>query len=156
MMRRALLALPLLSILVAAPAAHALPLIPEVRPRAGMGINPDQFVVGVQAFLRSRLLGIARLAPSVDVGFGDNVTATLINLDILSGSLTLPGSDLGFYAGAGGSAAIFSSNGNSDTEWGVNIVGGVDFARRFFGEARFGIDKMPDVRLLLGVRLIEK
>ena len=156
MKRRLLLTLPLLFVLAAAPAAHAVPLIPEVRPRVGAGINPDQFVVGVQAFMGSRLLGVVRLAPSVDVGFGDNVTATLINLDLLSGSLTLPGSDIGFYAGAGGSAAIFSSNGSSDTEWGVNIVGGADFARRFFGEARFGLDKMPDVRLLVGVRLIEK
>lgn len=135
--------------------AHSLPLIPEFRPRVGMGFSPDQFVVGAQAFMRGRLLGLARLAPSVDVGFGDNVTTTVINLDLLSGTLSV-GKGVGLYAGAGASYAFSSGNGNSDSDFGATIVAGADLGERFFAEARFGLDKMPDVRLLAGIRLIKK
>ncbi|MBU1712676.1 MAG: hypothetical protein KKD47_06175, partial [Proteobacteria bacterium] len=41
--------------------------------RAGYGTNPDQFVIGAQAVL-GRTVGFVRFAPSVDLGFGDDMT----------------------------------------------------------------------------------
>ena len=153
-MRSRILALvALMFVLTVAPAAEA-SVFPEIRPRAGVGFTPDQFVVGAQALLRARL-GVARLAPSIDVGFGDNVTATVINLDVLSKVLPV-GKSVGLYGGAGVSFAIFSGDGASDSQFGGTLVGGADFGNRFFGEARFGLDEMPDLRLLAGLRLIRK
>ena len=48
--------------------------------RAGASWNPDQFVVGAQAEVGS--LGLATIAPSVDLGFGDNSDLTAVNLDL--------------------------------------------------------------------------
>jgi len=36
------------------------------------------------------------------------------------------------------------------------VVVGADLGERLYGEARFGMDEMPDVRLLAGFRLLMK
>jgi hypothetical protein len=143
------------SSLIAAVPASALPLFPELRPRAGVGFSPDQFVVGVQALLRARLFGLVRLAPSADVGFGDNETTTLLNLDLLSTVLPV-GHNVGLYGGAGLSVDFASGSGHSSTDVGATLVGGTEFGSRFYAEGRFGLDKMPDVRLLVGIRMVRK
>jgi hypothetical protein len=153
MKSKALVLVALVSALASAPAA-ALPLIPEVRPRVGLGIDPDEFVVGVQAMLRARLGGIVRIAPSLDVGFGDNLTTTCLNVDLLSAALHT--GSLGLYGGGGVTFAFYNVDNNSDSEIGITLVGGADIGERFFAEARFGMDEMPDVRLLAGLRLLMK
>ena len=136
--------------------AVAAPLIPELRPRAGWGDDPDGFVLGLQGFLRARLGGLVRLAPSVDVGFIDGGTATAVNLDLLSDVLPIPSTSVGLYGGIGGTLAMYNGDEFDDTEVGATIVLGADVGERLFGEARFGMDKMPDVRLLAGFRLLMK
>jgi hypothetical protein len=126
----------------------------EIRPRAGVGIGPDQAVVGLGVFLRPRLVGL-RIAPSVDFGFGDNVTTTLLNIDLLTPSFALNDRS-GIYAGAGFAVGFFNREagfGTDHTEANVNVVAGVDI-RRFFIEGRFGFDKLPDARVLGGFRFI--
>ena len=137
-------------------AAVAAPLIPELRPRAGWGDDPDGFVVGLQALLRARLGGLVRLAPSLDVGFIDGGTATTVNLDLLTNPLTIPSTSIGFYAGLGGTFAAYNGDDFENNEFGYTVVVGADIAQRLYGEARFGGDEMPDVRLLAGLRLLMK
>lgn len=146
--------LAMLAILSSAPASSA-PLIPELRPRAGLGTNPDQFVVGLQALLRARLGGLARLAPSLDLGFGDNLTSTLVNVDLLSKTLPL-GENLGLYGGGGVGFAWYSSDGDTNSEIGLNLVAGAEIKERFYVETRFGFDTMPDFRILAGLRMLQK
>ena len=48
--------------------------------RAGFGLDPDQFVVGVQTMMGT-LKGKVDLSPSLDFGTGDNVKILAFNVD---------------------------------------------------------------------------
>jgi hypothetical protein len=127
----------------------------EIGARAGYGINPDQFVFGAQAVSRRMSYGV-RLAPSVDLGFGDNATTYLLNLDVQFLSSRFPKSSSAFYVGAGPAIAIIDVNNfGSDTEIGINIVGGLKLpmgsGNWYNLEGRFGIGDVPDFRILFGV-----
>lgn len=154
-MRKTWLLLPLLALTLAS-GVSAAPVIPEFRPRAGAGFDPEEFVIGGQVFLRGRLAGLARMAPSIDVGFGDGFTATLLNFDLLSTTLPL-GDKVGLYGGAGVNLAFYGYDGaDGDSEFGVTFVGGADIGNRLYTEVRLGMDEMPELRWLAGIRLVKK
>lgn len=124
--------------------------------RAGLGLKPDQFVVGGQ-FSLGKSLKIFRVVPSVDVGFGDNVTTIDLNADFLA-RLVVEGTSFGFYGGGGPTLAFFDrSGGGSDWEFGVSAVAGLQVpiipTKATNIEARFGIGHIPDFRLLLAIIL---
>jgi hypothetical protein len=123
--------------------------------RGGLGITPDQAVVGVQTHLQRQILRILHMAPSVDAGFGDNVTTVCGNLDFL---LAIPPkSDSAIYAGAGATLTWWNFDGDteSDTEIGLSLVGGLRFGTKgkngYIGEVRFGVGDVPDLRILIGI-----
>jgi hypothetical protein len=125
--------------------------------RTGYGTNPDQFVIGAQAVL-GRTLGFMRFAPSIDAGFGNDMTTYLVNADFRLLSLTPPGSPAGLYCGAGLSLAVLdSNNAGSDIQIGVNVVTGLTFplgSRSEYNlEVRFGLVDMPELRILFGIML---
>ena len=130
----------------AAPAASSL----GFGVKAGLGVNPDQFVVGLQYSL-GKSLGIFRVVPNVHVGFGD-VTTFDINVDFLA-RLTTKDSGFGFY---GGAAPTFVT-GDDFSEFGVTLVAGVQVPivknKATNIEARFGLGDIPDFRLLLSLIL---
>ncbi len=121
--------------------------------RAGLGINPDQFVAGGQAVL-GQVFKIARFAPSGDIGFGDNVTVVTLNPDLRL-MVSPPSSNAFVYIQAGPTVAIIKpKHGDSDTEIGLTLSGGVNFPMgrsNFYSlEGRVGIGDIPDVRILFG------
>lgn len=122
--------------------------------RTGLGLDPDQWVVGAQTVL-GKTLGIFRMAPSFDVGFGSDLTTYALNLDLtLDG--TLPGSRSQLYAGAGPAIVHWDASGaGGDLELGLNLLGGFRLATKgttqYNLEARFGLSDAPDFRLLVGV-----
>jgi len=132
--------------------------------RMGFGIDPDQFVVGVQSLLGRSL--VFRFAPSFDLGLGDDATTYTFNGDFVF-HLGVPKSRWRAYVGAGvgvaywnfeeklGLAGSQSQPSADDTEIGVNVLGGVRRATEgwmnFNLEARFGLGDLPDFRLLVGV-----
>ena len=125
-------------------------------PRVGFGLQPDQFVVGAQTLL-GRSLYIFRFAPSFDLGWGDNVTTYAFNGDF-EFSLGIPSTRAHFYAGGGvGVTAWDFESSGSDTEVGLDLLGGARMGGRgsmeYTVEARFGIGDVPDFRLLFGVLL---
>ena len=90
--------------------------------RTGLGINPDQFVVGAQAVF-GRALKIARIAPSADIGFGDNATVITLNTDLRLMLFSPPESSVEFYCGAGPTIALISpKGGDNDTEIGLTLA----------------------------------
>ncbi|MEW5923709.1 MAG: hypothetical protein AB1746_06955 [Candidatus Zixiibacteriota bacterium] len=126
-----------------------------IGPRAGMGINPDQFVFGAQAVM-GRMLKIANLASSIDVGFGNNVTDVTFNADLQLTLLRPPKSTTSFYGFAGPTIAYFDPDkGDSDTEIGLSVGGGLKIpmgtSNLYNLEARIGIGDVPDFKLLLGI-----
>lgn len=123
--------------------------------RGGLGIDPDQGVIGLQSQFGDRKFKILRLAPSVDFGFGDNVTTVCGNLDLLA-ILSPPGSGGGFYLGGGPTLAWSDFEDiESETEIGLSVVGGVRFAlgdkNAYTAEVRFGVDDIPEIRILVGI-----
>jgi len=122
--------------------------------RAGYGRKPDQFVIGVQADL-GRVHRWIHFVPSIDAGFGDEMTTITFNGD-LKAYLPLPKSSASLYALGGPALTIWSpKDGDGDTEIGAYLGAGARMALGESGwynlEARFGLGDVPDLRILLGV-----
>jgi hypothetical protein len=120
---------------------------------AGFGIDPDQFVVGVQAELGR--VKMARFAPSLDLGFGDNMTTYTLNGDIRL-HVSPPKSTFTVYLGGGPTLALIDpKGGDSDTEIGLSLVAGLKAAmgrsNAYTLEGRFGVGDIPEFRLLAGI-----
>lgn len=121
--------------------------------RGGLGLSPDQVVLGAQAELGTWT--IARVVPSVDIGLGDNVTTIDFNADFLL-RVTVPDASLTLYGGGGPTVAFIDhDNGNSNWNVGVSaVVGGrlpVGGKHAVNLEARFGIGDIPDFRLIAAI-----
>jgi hypothetical protein len=124
--------------------------------RAGMGLDPDQFVVGAQ-FSLGKSLKIFRVVPSVDAGFGNSLTTIDFNADFLA-RLLVENTSFGFYGGGGPTLAFIDrSGGNGSWEFGISLVAGLQVPiipkKATNIEARFGILDIPDFRLLLAIIL---
>jgi hypothetical protein len=119
--------------------------------KGGLGLNPDQFVLGLQYSL-GKAVGVFRIVPNVHVGFGD-FTSVDFNVDFLA-RLTTKDSGFGFY---GGAAPTFITGEGGYSEFGITLVGGVQVPivknRATNLEARFGLGDIPDFRLLLSLIL---
>jgi hypothetical protein len=122
--------------------------------RGGLSIDPDQFLIGlhIQPPAVGRNLYIV---PNADVGFGDDIFSLSFNGDLqyqfAGGETVRP------YAGGGLSLYYYDvDRGGSDTEFGVNALGGLLFDRRsgppVFLEMKLGLtDRTPDWKFLVGL-----
>lgn len=123
--------------------------------RGGFSLEPDQFVVGGQVEVGK--LAFARIVPSVDVGFGDDVTTIAFNGDFLL-RVTIPDASLELYGG-GGPTVLYAdvSNGPSDWNLGLSLVVGgrlpVGGKHAINLEGRFGVGDIPDFRLIAAIIL---
>ncbi|MCU0640266.1 MAG: hypothetical protein MUF59_10430 [Candidatus Krumholzibacteria bacterium] len=121
--------------------------------RVGFGLDPDQFVVGIQTDLGSVYKNV-HFVPSIDAGFGDNITSFGLNGDFKM-FLPMPKSEAAIYVLAGPTAEFYSFDGETDTEVGLYLGGGVRMGFSDKGwynlEARIGIGDIPEFRLLLGI-----
>ena len=84
--------------------------------RGGFGLEPDQFVVGGQAEIGN--LAFARIVPSVDVGFGDNVTTIAFNGDFLL-RVDIPDASIELYGG-GGPTVLYADVSNGSSDWNLD------------------------------------
>ncbi len=122
--------------------------------RAGLSVNPDQFVIGLQGSW-GNAAGPLDFAPSFDMGFGDNNTSYVFNADFQL-PFSLPRSSARLYAGAGPTLAVFDHNNHtSNSELGLSLVGGVMLpmgaTNAYNLEFRAGVGDIPDIRVLLGI-----
>jgi hypothetical protein len=118
-----------------------------------MSVDPDQFVAGGQMFL-GPLASNLYLSPSLEFGFGDDVTIVQVNGDLVY-VLKESGSLHPYFGGGVGLAFADADNAGSDTNVGANLFGGLRFARgdresHFFVEGRFGIGDLPEFKILGG------
>jgi len=123
--------------------------------RAGVGIDPDQGMVGIQALL-SEVFKPVRFMPSVDVGFGDDVTLVAANADLRLQPLSPPEAEAGFYLSAGPTVQYKDPEGHdSDVDIGLSLNAGLQFRMgqdNYYNlEGRYGIDNVQDYRILFGV-----
>lgn len=120
--------------------------------RAGISSDPDQFVMGGQLefgpFARN-----FTVVPSLELGFGDNITTFQFNGD---GYYHFDVRDPSWnpYVGMGLALAFYDWDGGSQTEFGANINGGVRFklqnASAIFAELRIGIADIPELKVVGG------
>jgi len=137
----------------AAPAAHA-----DLRgwgPRAGLGFDPDQFVVGL-AVVSEPVLGPAMIIGSADLGVGDDVTVIELSGDLRWDLIPIPDTGVFVYGAIGPTLVIADYDGGSNTDIGFGAALGLQIpsrgSRLYDVELRLGLtDEVPDVRILLGM-----
>ena len=114
--------------------------------RAGLALDPDDFIFGVH-WKSSPIAENLYLVPSVEAGVGD---ATMIagNLDLHYQFQT--NSKLQPYAGGGLTLNWFDFDGNDDTDFGGSFLGGISIAKNMFLEAKVGLGDVPDWKFVVG------
>jgi hypothetical protein len=128
-------------------------------PRIGLSIDPDQVHFGAHLDF-GMLARHVRYQPNVEFGFGNHIDLFTLNAEAAyrfseHWDVWSP------YLGGGLGANIrrydtgpFPNNNNSDTELGVNILGGIEKGLsngdRFFVEAKFSVNDVPDVKATVG------
>jgi hypothetical protein len=146
----------LLAVLALAPAAVPARAETTAGVRAGLSVDPDQFVFG--AHLNIAPVGRnVYIVPSAEAGFGDDVFTLAFNGDVQYRFDVSRGSEVRPYAGGGLSIFYVDvDRGGSDTEVGVDVLGGIFFGRAsgnpMFVEAKAGLsDEVPDWKFIFGV-----
>lgn len=123
-------------------------------PRLGVSINPDQFHFGAHLDFGNFAQHV-RFQPNIEVGLGDDLTLVTVNAEAAY-RFSSRWDAWTPYAGGGLGVNIRSyDNGNdSETEIGVNLLGGIEKGisngDRFFLEAKFSLNDVPDAKITAG------
>jgi hypothetical protein len=117
--------------------------------RTGASINPDQVFVGGQ-YEFGPVADRLWMQPNADLGFGNDVTLVAMNFDVVFRKGMGQRSTWTAFAGGGPAVNWYKMSGFSETELGVNLVGGVRHAKGLFTEVRLGFLDSPDWRFGAG------
>lgn len=120
--------------------------------RGGATMNPDQFYVGGQ-YEWGPIAENLWFQPSADFGFGDDAKLIAGNFDVVYRHAFSGRSPWTAFAGGGPSINHYRVTGLSETEMGMNLVGGVMHESGLFIEFRAGFMDSPDFRFGVGYRL---
>jgi hypothetical protein len=116
--------------------------------RAGISVDPDQFFVGGH-YETGPLVERLHFKPSLEVGFGDDVTHIGVNFEFVYKILTRQ--EWTLYAGGGPAINHYSFNRrDAATEPGFNAIFGADTSRGLFFEVKLGAPDSPDVKFTVG------
>jgi hypothetical protein len=150
-------------------AAASLLLAPAVGNAAGWGLrggvtfDPDQVHVGAHVNA-GELFDNGYFLPNVEIGFGDHLTLIALNPELVYRFDHRTRSRWGFYVGGGLGINItswddghgrFDHNDNSDTDLGLNLLGGMlhplASGNEFFFELKLGVADSPDAKITVGI-----
>ena len=115
--------------------------------RGGVSVDPEQAYVGAHVET-APLVDRLRFRPNVEVGFGNDVTLTSINLEFTYAFASRR--PWHSYAGAGPAINFASANGNSDTAAGFNFLFGVERRDGLFFEGKLGVGDSPTLKFGVG------
>jgi hypothetical protein len=127
--------------------------------RGGITFDPDQVHVGGHLYA-GEMFPHAYFVPNIEIGFGENLTLVALNPELLYRFERVRGADWGFYAGGGLGVNFYnwdsgSVGDDSDTELGLNLVGGatrgLSGGNELFFEVKFGVADSPDGKLTVGL-----
>ena len=114
--------------------------------KAGIGFDPEQFVIGGQMSL-GKALGFIRIVPNAHLGFGDATTFD-VNVDFLA-RLIVEEKGFGIYGGV--APGWITYDGGSD--FGLTGVVGTQLpiikGKATNLEVRWSFTQMPDLRILI-------
>jgi hypothetical protein len=127
--------------------------------RGGMTIDPDQVHIGAH-LNAGELFTDGWFIPNVEIGFGDDLTLVALNPELVYKFDRRNRSHWGFYVGGGLGLNFYSwdDNGsprdNSETEVGVNFLGGMSrrlaAGNELFLEMKLGAADSPDIKFTVG------
>ncbi|MFH1311938.1 MAG: outer membrane beta-barrel protein [Candidatus Eisenbacteria bacterium] len=125
-------------------------------PRVGLSLDPDQVHFGAHLDFGNFARHV-RFQPNVELGFGDDMKIFTVNAEAAyrfrsQWDVWTP------YLGGGLGANIKSfdnvGNNNSQTDLGVNLLGGIERGLsngdRFFIEGKFSLNDVPDAKVTVG------
>jgi hypothetical protein len=140
----------LLCVVALAPTAHA-----DGGLRAGFSSGPDQFLFGAQ-IEPDPVAKNLHIVPSGEVGIGDDLLSLQFNGDLQYRFRTDSG--VRPYVGGGLTVAWYDPDGagDSNTEVGVNILGGLYFGKStpMFVDVKLGLtDDVPDLKAVFGINI---
>jgi hypothetical protein len=128
-------------------------------PRVGLSLSPDMFHFGAHVDFGTFARHV-RFQPNVELGFGNNVQLLAINSEAtyrFSSQWNVWTPYLGGGLGANNMSVDRGGSKNSQTDLGVNLLGGIekglDNGDRFFLEAKFdlnGVPNVPDAKVTVG------
>jgi hypothetical protein len=129
--------------------------------KAGLTFEPDQFAIGAFAQVSEPMLGWL-IVPSVEFGFGDDITTICLQGDFIYTFPELQTTNWGWFVGGGLGLAMYSWDAppgydGSQSEFGLNLVGGaskeLDSGNKLLGELRIGLGDIPDFKIMAGITL---
>lgn len=129
--------------------------------RGGLTIDPDQVHVGAH-LNGGEIFNDGYFLPNVEIGFGDHGTLIALNPELVYRFDRPSRSRWGFYIGGGPGINIYDWDDgprdyrdDTDTELGLNILGGMSRARRgggdVFLELKLGVADSPEAKLTVGL-----
>ncbi|MCA1561129.1 MAG: hypothetical protein LC804_12975 [Acidobacteria bacterium] len=116
--------------------------------RAGASADPDQFYFGGHADA-ARLADRLWFRPNVEIGVGSDLTLVALNFEVVY-RFPLSRSPWTAYAGAGPAANIYRFDDNTETQGGLNFLGGFEHTGGFFSEVKLGAIDSPDFKFAIG------
>ena len=124
-------------------------------PRVGLSVNPDQVHFGGHLDFGNFARHV-RFQPNFEVGFGDHVTLVTVNAEAAYRFLSRWDVWTPYVGGGLGVNRVSFEGGNvdSETDIGVNALGGIEkglsSGDRFFLEAKFSLNDVPDAKVTIG------
>jgi hypothetical protein len=125
-------------------------------PRVGLSINPDQIHFGAHLDFGNFARHV-RFQPNVEMGFGDGVKLYTVNAEAayrFSSTWDVWTPYLGGGLGANIESVDSKGHGDSQTNLGVNLLGGIEKGLangdRFFVEGKFSLNDVPDAKVTVG------
>lgn len=126
-------------------------------PRFGMTVDPDQVHFGAHVDL-GNFSDHVRFQPNFELGIGDDMTIGALNFEAAYRFVSRWEAWSPYMGGGLGMNFIDRSDAfrdRSDTEVGVNVLGGLEKGMRdggrFFMEMKFGLEDSPDVKVTSGM-----
>jgi hypothetical protein len=125
-------------------------------PRIGLSVNPDQVHFGAHIDFGNFAKHV-RFQPNVEFGFGDHLNLFTLNAEAayrFSSRWDVWSPYLGGGLGANIKNFDNGNNNSSHTDLGVNVLGGIEKGisdgNRFFLEAKFSLNDIPDAKITAG------
>lgn len=119
--------------------------------RGGISVEPDQFYVGGH-LETSPLIDRLYFRPNVEAGFGDDLTLIAANMEFVYKFSTRRAWNI--YAGGGPALNIYmfdnGGDNDSESEAGLNFLGGVEASNGLFFEFKVGVIDSPDFKFGVG------
>jgi hypothetical protein len=116
--------------------------------RAGASVDPDQFYFGGHVET-DPLADRIHFRPNVELGVGSDLTTVAVNLELVY-KAQLRRQPWSWYAGGGPAINFYDSERDSETEGGLNVLGGLEHDKGLFFEVKFGLIDSPDVKFGIG------